>query len=322
MAETPSLARQLEEDLWILDTLFQDEPGVIASYLLTGPNGLALVDVGSGATIETLLNAIRTSGHDPAEVKHLLITHVHMDHAGAAGALLAHMPQATVYVHRIGAPHLIDPSKLVKSAARIYGDQMERLWGHMEPVPEDRLIILDDTSEVTVGERTFAVLYTPGHAIHHVAYYDRRHAAVFTGDVAGVRLEGVDYVRPPTPPPDLDLEQWSASIERLKALRARSFYLPHFGPVYNTQDHLTQLRDRLYAWGDLMIAGMREEKDDHALAAMLAEASDPQVAQMVVDRSPEAIATAVLRYEIATNYLMSAQGYMRYYTKLHPEALA
>src|SRR5579862_4216669 len=118
MADSPALARQLEEDLWVLDTLFQGEPGVIASYLLTGPAGPALVDVGSGASLETLLAAIRASGHDPAEVKHLLITHVHLDHAGAAGGLLPHMPQATVYVHRIGAPHLIDPSKLLKSAER------------------------------------------------------------------------------------------------------------------------------------------------------------------------------------------------------------
>jgi len=322
MADSPALARQLEEDLWVLDTLFQGEPGVIASYLLTGPAGPALVDVGSGASLETLLAAIRASGHDPAEVKHLLITHVHLDHAGAAGGLLPHMPQATVYVHRIGAPHLIDPSKLLKSAERIYGDQMETLWGHMEPVPAERLVILDDNSEVTVGERTFSALYTPGHAVHHVAFYDQRRAAIFTGDIAGVRLEGVDYVRPPTPPPDLDLEAWTASTERLDTLRARAFYLPHFGPVYNTADHMAQLRERLYAWGDLMRAGIRAGKNDHALAADLAMASDPDIAQMVVNRTPEAITSAVRRYEVASNYLMSAQGYMRYYTKLHPEALA
>lgn len=322
MAEQAQLARQLEEDLWVLDTMFQGEPGVIASYLLTGPAGLALVDVGSAASVETLLAGIRASGHDPVEVERLLITHVHLDHAGATGPLLRHMPRAQVYVHSIGAPHLIDPSKLIKSATRIYGDRMDTLWGQMEPVPAERVTALEDGDTVQGGERTFEAVYTPGHAVHHIAFADRRRAAIFPGDVAGVRLEGVDYVRPPTPPPDLDLELWSASIERLNALRPRALYLPHFGPVYNIPDHLAQLRERLWGWGDLMRAGIRAGKDDQALAADLAAASDPDVARAVVSAAPGGVEDAVLRYEIAANYLMSAQGYQRYYTKLHPEALA
>ncbi|HUY77805.1 MAG TPA: MBL fold metallo-hydrolase [Ktedonobacterales bacterium] len=322
MAEQAQLARQLEEDVWVLDTLYQGKPGVIASYLLTGPDGLALVDVGSAASLETLLAGIQASGHDPAEVTRLLLTHIHLDHAGATGPLLRHMPRAQVYVHSIGAPHLIDPSKLIASATRIYGDQMETLWGHMEPVPADRVHALEDGDTVQGGARTFEVVYTPGHAVHHVAYADRRRAEIFPGDVAGVRLEGIDYVRPPTPPPDLDLELWSASIERLRDLRPRALYLPHYGPIYNVPDHLAQLSERLYAWGDLMRDGIRAGRDDHALAAELAAVADPEVAQVLGSNDPVVIADATLRYELATNYLMSAQGYMRYYTKLHPEALA
>ncbi len=322
MAEQPQLARQLEEDIWILDTLYQGKPGVIASYLLTGGDGLALVDVGSAASLDTLLAAIRASGHDPADVTRLLLTHIHLDHAGATGPLLRHMPRAEVYVHSIGAPHLIDPSKLIASATRIYGDQMDILWGHMEPVPADRVHALEDGDTVQGGDRTFEALYTPGHAVHHIALADRRRAEIFTGDVAGVRLEGIDYVRPPTPPPDLDLELWSASIERLRGLRPRALYLPHFGPIYNVPDHLDQLHERLYAWGELMRTGIRAGKDDHALAADLAAVADPEVAQMVGPADPDVIADTTLRYELATNYLMSAQGYMRYYTKLHPEMLS
>lgn len=314
-------ARQLAPDLWLLDTLFQGEPGVIASYLLTGPDGLALVDVGSGATLPQLLAAIRATGHAPEEIAHILITHVHLDHAGAAGALLAHTPHAKVYVHHIGAPHLVNPDKLLVSAQRIYGDQMERLWGEILPVPAERMVTLDDETEVRVGQRTLHALYTPGHAIHHVVYYDPAHAAVFTGDVAGVRLEDIPFVRPPTPPPDLNLEDWAASIARIQALRPETLYLPHFGPAPATENHFTQLRERLDAWGALVARGMREGKDDQAIARDLAVASDPEVAEAAAMVGPLG-ADAVARYELATNYLMSAQGYMRYYRKVHPEALA
>src|SRR5215469_4935527 len=129
------VVRQLENDLWIIYTVFQGEQGVIASYLLTGAHGLGLIDVGSGASVEQVLSGVRAAGFDPEDIAHLVLTHVHLDHAGAAGALVRRIRGAQVYVHRLGAPHLVDPSRLIGSAARIYGDAMERLWGTMEPVP-------------------------------------------------------------------------------------------------------------------------------------------------------------------------------------------
>ena len=322
MTEPATRVRRLAPDVWLLDTLFQGEPGVIASYLLTGADGLALVDVGSAATLDQLLAAIRATGHQPEDIKHILLTHIHLDHAGATGALLPYMPQARVYVHHIGAPHLINPEKLIVSASRIYGDKMQTLWGEMLPVPEERITLLDDGVETRVGERTLNALYTPGHAIHHVAFHDAAHAAIFSGDVAGVRLEDIDYVRPPTPPPDLNLEDWSASIERLRALRPETLYLPHFGPTAGSDRHFTELRERLYAWGDIVARGMREGKEDQRLADDLAAASDPDVARLASDKGADVAEEAVQRYELATNYLMSAQGYMRYYKKVHPEVLA
>ncbi len=311
-------AVRIDDDLWVLDTFYQGEPGVIASYLLTGSAGLGLVDVGSAASVEQVLSGVRAAGFDPRDIQHLVLTHIHLDHAGAAGTLTRLLPHAQVYVHRIGAPHLIDPSKLLSSAERIYGDRMQTLWGNMEPVPAERLTILDDGDKLAVGDRTLHALYTPGHAIHHLAYHDEAHAAVFAGDVAGVRLEGMGFVRPPTPPPDLNLEDWNASLDRLAALDLRTLYLPHFGAAGDIPAHFAQLRKRLADWGEVLLPGIRAGKPDEALAEELAAHTDPEIARLAASGATD---DAVHRYELATNYLMSAQGYVRYYRKLHPELL-
>lgn len=318
MAEAEGVAERLADDLWVLDTQFQGERGVIASFLLAGDDGLALVDVGSAASLDALLAAVRAAGFDPRDITRLLLTHIHLDHAGASGPLVRLLPHARVFVHAIGAPHLVDPSKLIGSAQRIYGDRMHALWGDMEPVPAERITTLEDGDTLRAGGRELRVLYTPGHAVHHVAYLDAERNEVFAGDVAGVHLQGVDFVRPPTPPPDINLEDWSHSIDRLEALRPEVLYLPHFGPVHDVRPHLRQLREHLWEWGELMLAGLRAGKSDEELAADLARTGDPEVAERArIDRD-----TAIRRYELATNYLMSAQGYARYYRKHHPELLA
>jgi glyoxylase-like metal-dependent hydrolase (beta-lactamase superfamily II) len=302
--------------------LFQGEPGIIASYLLSGPHGLALVDVGSAASLKALLAGIQATGHEPDDIEHILITHVHLDHAGATGALLAHTPRARVYVHEIGAPHLINPDKLIASAARIYGDKMEQLWGSILPVPEERVTAIDEGAELAAGARILRALYTPGHAIHHVTLYDAANSAIFAGDIAGVRLEDIPFVRPPTPPPDLSLEDWSTSIERIRALRPQTLYLPHFGAVSDAIDaHFNELRARLYEWGDVVARGMRAGKSDAELADDLAAVSDPDVARSALAAQTENAVDAVARYELTSNYLMSAQGYVRYYRKVRPELI-
>ncbi len=313
-----SSTRRLDVDLWVLDTVTEGTPGVTASYLIEGDSGFALVDVGSGATLEAVLAGIRASGHDPAELRAVILTHIHLDHAGATGALIQRAPGARVLVHPLGAPHLADPSRLLASATLIYGDRMDDLWGEMLPVPAERITTLADGEMVRFGHRNLRALHTLGHAIHHIAYHDATQDALFAGDVAGVRLEGVDFVRPPTPPPDLDLESWSASIARLRALRLDRLYLPHFGVARSVDAHLSALEARLYAWGEIVLAGMRQGKDAPALAADLAAASEPELAA-----ARHASADGTSRgYEVATNYLMSAQGYQRYFRKRHPERLA
>jgi glyoxylase-like metal-dependent hydrolase (beta-lactamase superfamily II) len=307
-------ARRLDDHLWVIDTCHQGQRGVVASYLLDGPRGLGLVDVGSGATVENLLAGVRAAGFDPARIERILLTHIHLDHAGATGALVARLPRAQVYVHRLGAPHLIDPTRLARSATRIYGERMSALWGEIVPVPQERLRVVDDGDEIAVGQSDLRVLYTPGHAIHHVALYDERRAVLFPGDVAGVRLEDPPLLRPPTPPPDLSLEDWYASLDRMLTLRAQRLLLPHFGPVDDAETHIAELRERLRAWGDLALAGMRAGLDAEGISRRFA-ASD--LARLTELRDAE----AARRYEVAANYLMSAQGYVRYFQTQHPELL-
>jgi glyoxylase-like metal-dependent hydrolase (beta-lactamase superfamily II) len=311
---TAGAVRKLDDHLWVIDTYHQGQPGVVASYLLDGPHGLGLVDVGSGATVENLLAGVRSAGFDPAQIARILLTHIHLDHAGATGALVNVLPNAQVYVHRLGAPHLIDPTRLVRSATRIYGEQMRALWGEIVPVPQERLHVVDDGDKIAVGPSELRVLYTPGHAVHHIAFFDERREILFPGDVAGVRLEAPPLVRPPTPPPDLNLEDWYASLDRILALRPQRLLLPHFGPVDEVEDHVAELRERLRVWGDLALTGMRAGLDAESIANAFS-GSD-------LDRLTDLQDTAAARrYELAANYLMSAQGYVRYFQTQHPELL-
>jgi glyoxylase-like metal-dependent hydrolase (beta-lactamase superfamily II) len=310
-----SNVQQLRSGLWQIDTHFLGLPGIIASYLLAGNGEVALVDTGPSTTIEALLAGVHAAGFALTDVTHLLLTHIHLDHAGASGSLTQRLPNATVYVHEIGAPHLMDPTKLIASAERIYGAEMERLWGTIEPVPAERIKTMRDNDVLAVAGRRLNIVYAPGHATHQVAFHDPATAEIFCGDAAGVRLQGVDYVRPPTPPPELNLEDWSATIDRLLALNPRVLYLAHFGPTTDAPRHFTALRQRLYAWGELVLAAMRAGKDEEGIREELINRSLPELQQ--VTSNPDDLR----RYEIATNYRMTVQGYMRYYRKVHPELL-
>jgi glyoxylase-like metal-dependent hydrolase (beta-lactamase superfamily II) len=306
-------ARPIDDNVWLIDTHFQGQPGVIACYLLAGPHGLGLVDAGSGATVDGLLAGVRVAGFDPLQIERIILTHIHLDHAGAAGALMTLLPRAQVYVHQRGAAHLIDPTRLIRSATRIYGDRMRQLWGEIIPVPAERLIMVDDGDEIAVGSGALRVLYTPGHAVHHVALFEERLGYMFPGDVAGVRLPDMPLVRPPTPPPDLNLEHWYVSLDRITSARPRRLFLPHFGPLYEIEAHIADLRERLSVWAELALAGMRAGSDAAAIAETFA---------MNERRLPELRDENATRgYELVFSHLMSAQGYVRYFETQHPELL-
>lgn len=292
---------------WQISLPFLGEEGIIGSYLLAGRNELAVIDPGPGSMIEPLLDAIRQAGFAPEDVTHLLATHVHLDHAGSVGSLVKHMPNATVYAHSKGVPHLLDTTKVVASATRIYGERMQQLWGDIEPTPADRVRTMEGGDVLNVAGRRLEVHYTPGHAIHHVVFFDAHSGDLFAGDTAGVRLQGVDYVRPPTPPPDIDLEAWFESIDTLKKLQPDVLYLGHFGATRNAAHHLERLRDQLILWGNYVLGAMRDNKSEQEILDLLIEQTEPELTR--VTDAPQAPA----RYEIATNYAMTVQGYMRYW---------
>lgn len=295
-----------------IDLLFLGQPGVVAAYLLKAPGDAALIEVGPASTSHTLLAALKAHGVRLDDVRHLLVTHVHLDHAGAAGVLAGHLPHAKVYAHEIGAPHLIDPARLVNSAGRIYGDLMERLWGTILPVPADRMVPLHDEQLLQVAGRRLQVLYTPGHAVHHVVFRDLDDGSMYTGDATGVRMQGCAYVRPATPPPDLDLEAWDSSLSRLAALRPTAFYLTHFGRAGDTQAHIQELRSGLRSWERLVLEGMQAGWDHAAITLAVQREGEKEL-------SHGADAGIARHYETASSYAMNVSGYERYLRKRHPE---
>jgi glyoxylase-like metal-dependent hydrolase (beta-lactamase superfamily II) len=282
-------------------------PGQVAAYLVDGGDGLAVVESGPGRTLSAVLDAVRGIGREPAEITHVLVTHVHLDHAGGAGGLLRHAPRAKVHVHPLGAPHLANPSRLLASASRLYGPQMDRLWGEMVPVPRDRLVVLDDGGEVRVGNRRLRAVDTPGHAIHHHAYHDPDAGLVFTGDVGGIRLRRAPYVCAPTPPPDIDLDAWQASLRRLAALDAAMLLPTHFGGVTDAAWHLDDLAGRLSGWAAWTAGQARAGAGSAAMAAALRQRA---TADILAATGSADVARA---YELAVPYPMMAAGLERWW---------
>jgi glyoxylase-like metal-dependent hydrolase (beta-lactamase superfamily II) len=259
----------LEDGLGVIDLRFRGEDKLIAAYVLDTTDGLLIIETGPANAAEVLLQGIRDLQRDPVDIRHIAVTHIHLDHAAAAGVLLQSLPQAKLYVHSLGARHMIHPSRLLDSAGRIYGDQMEALWGVMLPVPEDHVIRVDDGDQIRAGNVTLDVLYTPGHASHHVAYAIAERSVVFTGDVAGVRIPPSALVWPPTPPPDIDAEAWHSSIGKLRAVKPDRLLLTHFGPFENVEEHLDQLETRIDRWVDLISALEADDLDRDELAERL-----------------------------------------------------
>ena len=307
MGESGGTATRLDDGVWLIDLGFQGHAGVVAAYLLAGAGELALIETGPTSTLAALVRGIAAAGFAPDDLTHLLVTHIHLDHAGAAGPLVRRWPKLTVRVHPVGAPHLIDPAKLVASAGRIYGDRMEALWGEVAPVPADRVVPVNDGETIAVAGRTLRAIFTPGHASHHVAYWDEAAGGVFTGDVGGVRMPGTGYNCPPTPPPDLDFAAWSASIARLKALAARRLYLTHFGPFDDVTAHLDQLAPNLDEFRGLAEAALTDGADQATLTALLHA--------RMVERLGPVDAETLTRLEWATPSYMAALGLTRWVTK-------
>ena len=230
-----------------IDLNFLDVPEIIATAVLHGSAGVALIDPGPSTTVEGLKQSLRRKGISLDDVRQILLTHIHLDHAGATGSLVRENPRIDVFVHERGAPHMIEPSKLLASAGRLYGADMNRLWGDFLPVPADRVRILKGEERITAGGRELEVAYTPGHASHHVAYFDPSSRVAFVGDTAGIRRPDRDYIMPPTPPPDIDLDAWRVSEDRILSWDPDTLFLTHFGPFHGARIHFQEMTERLEA---------------------------------------------------------------------------
>ena len=234
----------LTAGLSYIDLQFLGRRHAIATAVVHGPSGVALIDPGPSTCLANLEAGLQVGGIRLGDVSDILLTHIHLDHAGAAGTILRRHPDITVVVHQRGAPHLIAPEKLVESARRLWGADMDRLWGEVVPVPERNLRIVNGDEQVMAGGRTFEIAYTPGHASHHVSYYEPSSGVAFVGDTAGMSVDG-GYVLPPTPPPDIDIELWRGSVSRIERWAPRSLFLTHFGPIDAVRPHLARLLDHL-----------------------------------------------------------------------------
>jgi glyoxylase-like metal-dependent hydrolase (beta-lactamase superfamily II) len=240
----PPLASGLD----YVDLNFLGRPEIIATGILHGPPGVALVDPGPATTIATLTAALEKKGIRFGDVRQILVTHIHLDHSGGVGSLLEQHPHIEVIVHGRGAPHLADPSKLLASAGRLYAQDMDRLWGDVKPVPAARIKTVEGGETLSVVGREMKVEYTPGHASHHVSYLDTASRVAFVGDTAGIRKGSGAYVMPPTPPPDIDLDAWRGSAQKILAWDPDTLFLTHFGPHHGARQHFPAMFENIEEW--------------------------------------------------------------------------
>ena len=303
-------ATPLADGLWLLDLGFEGRRGVVAAYLLAGEGELALIETGPATTLPTLEAGVRAAGFALSDLTHVLLTHIHLDHAGAAGVLARENPKLVIRVHPIGAPHLVDPSRLLASATRIYGDKMDSLWGEVAPIAAEQVLPLEDDEVLSVAGRRLRVAFTPGHASHHIAYFDEATAGVFTGDVGGIRMQGTSYVCPPVPPPDLDPDAWRTSIARLRAFSAKRLYLTHFGPYDDVDAHLDRLLAELGVFlliGEEMVAPAPDRVDQGVLTERIHQRMAEQLGPVPDD--------LLINLEWATPSYMAALGLIRLFRK-------
>jgi glyoxylase-like metal-dependent hydrolase (beta-lactamase superfamily II) len=296
----------------LIDALHLGKPNVICIALVEcGPNELLLVDSGPESVFGTLVAGIRALGFRPGDVRHLLASHIHLDHTGGAWRWAKEFG-TKIYVNPRGAPHLVDPGKLVGSAARIYGDKMNALWGAAGTIPADQVVAVEDGAKLQFGSKQFRVLYTPGHAQHHNAYWLESERTVFAGDVAGVLIRGGPPI-PPFPPPDIHLEIWKDSLDKLRALKPASLHITHFGKVDDPTRTLDALEKRLFSWADWMKRRFLEGKSEMEI---IPEFERFTVQELLADGTPD---EDLVTYEEADPASMSVAGLARYWRKYHPE---
>jgi glyoxylase-like metal-dependent hydrolase (beta-lactamase superfamily II) len=303
-----SITFEVAPGIQVIDTNMFGRRGLTSAYLLDAAQP-ALVETGPTTSVEALREGLASLGVGPGDLAHIVVTHIHLDHAGGAGALAPLFPGATVWVHERGAPHLANPDRLVASAARIYGEQrLLDLFGPVHPVAAERLHAVTDGDRIPLGDRSLDVLYTPGHAGHHVALLDDRSHGVFVGDALGVFLPDVGVLRPATPPPEFDLDLAVSSVKRIRGTQPAVILFSHFGPVREVTEICDRAVDRLHAWTDVVAEALRESDELARVVGRLRDATEN------VDVAP-AQGVDALRYEFLSSYEMNAMGLIRYLTR-------
>ncbi len=291
-------------NIHVLDARFLGKNDVIAAYLIEQDGDLVLVETGPHSTFHTLKKVIKGLGFDWQQIRHVLLTHIHFDHAGAAWAMAE--AGATIYVHPVGVRHLNDPTKLYQSAKMIYGDKMETLWGDMRGIPLENIYASGDGEVLAVGDLRFRAIHTPGHASHHIAW--ECDGVVFAGDVAGVKIGG-GPVMPPCPPPDIDIEAWKASIQKLQSMQPTALWLTHFGEIRRVDEHLEELKQRLDRWANWMYPYYLKGEAAAVITPLFMAFVE---ADLLANGVPK---EDLARYEGANPSWMSVAGLLRYWTK-------
>ena len=288
----------------IIDLNFLDVQRAIASFLIETSEGPILVESGPHSTLPNLEKALKQHGYALSDIKKVLLTHIHLDHAGAAWAFAK--LGATIHLHPFGIRHMADPSKLMDSARRIYKDDMDRLWGQMEAIEEDKLQATAHGEKITLGDTTLTAWHTPGHAVHHIAW--QIDDILFTGDVAGVRINGQLPVAP-CPPPDINVEDWEKSIQLIRELDVNKLYLTHFGLVEDIEEHLNKLSEGLHDWANWMKPHFEQGTPPQEITPIF----QAYVQQQLLDNG---VNPADLdKYEAANPSWMSVAGLLRYWKK-------
>jgi glyoxylase-like metal-dependent hydrolase (beta-lactamase superfamily II) len=297
----------LSTGLDYIDLNFLGQPQIIATAVLRNASGAALIDPGPSTTIQNLLGALKIQGIAIGDLRQILLTHIHLDHAGATGSLVRMNPAIEVFVHHRGARHVVDPSRLLNSAGRLYGQDMDRLWGEVLPVAASQVRELTGGERLSPVGRDLDVALTPGHASHHVSYFDRATRMAFVGDTAGIRRGSGTYILPPTPPPDIDLELWRTSADRILAWEPETLFLTHFGPFHAPRPHFQQLFERLDTWSALVRRLLADASLDDA------EREKRFVAEAMADVRRTVGEVEAEQYSRAGRLDYSWQGLVRYW---------
>jgi glyoxylase-like metal-dependent hydrolase (beta-lactamase superfamily II) len=297
-----------------IDLHWAAHPRSIATALLRSQQECALVDPGPASTLDTLRRELEQQGVTISDLSAIFLTHVHLDHAAASGALVRENPRLTVYVHSRGAPHMAEPSKLLHSASRLYGENLLPLFGEFLPVPSANLQVLEGGETITLGARQFQVLYTPGHASHHLTYFDLADGVAFVGDTAGISVNGHPFVLPVTPPPDISIELWDTSLEAIISLHPKKLFLTHFSFSDHPAEHLAGYRDRLHCWRDLSASLLASDLDDSTAMHRFSQEVAAEAAQFL---SPEELSHYLFNGALNLSWM----GLERYHRKRREAAV-